>query len=552
MSRRLMVSCVLLALAAGCGSSHSPECAFNSDCATGRYCSATGSCTADCTGDSECATMVGPGATCSSFGQCLAPPDAGPLPDAGEEDAGMSTDAGPRDGGPVDAGTDAGPPPEVCTPSTPGAVPTDENGDGVIDEGCPWYFGEPQFVTTFGVPVTAPTWAVIPGLLAAVSHDSLRMYYTGLSSSSRLYVASRVSADLPFTGGREIAVETAPNAQRAALSPDELEVFMQAGTSTILRATRATTSVDFGPPTVVIDPATIPLVGGAPCSSANDPFLSSDGLELVFTAACTGGWTLHSARRASLSAPFGTPTLLVTNAPPGPMVEPTLSPDEHTIFFTNQAVGSMYRAQRADVTDSTFTGATELPSLRPAASLTLVPGTREAYFNSGRDWSATGLWRVQVCRDAPCTPDFVACDTGVRSPDGLHCYFPGPSASGTYTDGRFGCASVGGHLPTVTSEAERALLWSRWGAGAGTYVWLAGTDEGHEGVWRWDWLDRVSVEEPFVFAPWGPGQPDNYRGNDAAGENLLHLNGDLAGAFNDIHAAFSTAYVCERELWPTW
>ena len=33
-------------------------------------------------------------------------------------------------------GSDATPTTEICTPSTPGASPSDEDGDGVIDEDC--------------------------------------------------------------------------------------------------------------------------------------------------------------------------------------------------------------------------------------------------------------------------------------------------------------------------------------------------------------------------------------------------------------------------------
>jgi hypothetical protein len=41
-------------------------------------------------------------------------------------------------------------------------------------------------------------------------------------------------------------------------------------------------------------------------------------------------------------------------------------------------------------------------------------------------------------------------------------------------------------------------------------------------------------------------------GVDASGENYLHLHGLWNGAFNDVYPAFTSAYVCEREIWPSW
>ena len=42
---------------------------------------------------------------------------------------------------PADAAT-----PEVCTPSAIGSTPADEDGDGAVDEGCPWHFGTPHWM----------------------------------------------------------------------------------------------------------------------------------------------------------------------------------------------------------------------------------------------------------------------------------------------------------------------------------------------------------------------------------------------------------------------
>ena len=550
---------VLAACAAACGSSHSTVCTFNSDCAAGRYCTAAGSCTADCSADTECVTSLGAGAICTSFGMCVGAPDAGIEVDGGQ-DGGTATDGGRRDGGPLDAGADAGPPPESCTRSTPGSVAVDEDGDGEIDEGCPWHFGEPQPVFSLPCPAAG-------GLVESprLSVDGLRLFartwIAGATPAGHPAVASRASLDAPF--GPPVALDYIPGSEVGVSSFDlddaELEMWAQVGTSTgqdLAVARRTSTTASFGPLmplTVLNDPA------------ANDhhPYLRSDGLELLFASSRSGVPLLYRTTRAAVAADFGAPELLAIESPT-PLADlgcASLSSDGLTLFFCRGGVGNarLFLTHRTSRDSARFGPAQELAELNSATGHTIFAtvheSTREVFFVSNRDWApgvGGGVWRAEICRDGPCVNAYVPCDTGVRSPDGLHCYFPGPTLAGTNAEARFACASSGGHLPTVTSEAERALLWSRWGGGPGVYLWLAGTDEGHEGTWRWDWTDRVSPEEPWVFARWGGSEPNNYTGFDLMGENFLELNGDLAGLLNDRHGGFSGAYACEREVWPTW
>jgi len=87
----------LAGLLVGCGESGDDGCTSNTDCPTGQYCGAAGSCTFDCTTDTDCAA-----GTCNSIGKCVPlPPDSGsPVK---------------FDGGPI--WPDWGTPPPSCGPS---------------------------------------------------------------------------------------------------------------------------------------------------------------------------------------------------------------------------------------------------------------------------------------------------------------------------------------------------------------------------------------------------------------------------------------------------
>jgi len=79
------------------------------------------------------------------------------------------------------------------------------------------------------------------------------------------------------------------------------------------------------------------------------------------------------------------------------------------------------------------------------------------------------------------------------------------------------CASLGGHLATITSQAENDWIQSSFG----TEVWLGGTDEAQEGTWKW-----ITGEE-WSYSNWYSGEPNDYRG----GEDYLQQYVD--GTWND-------------------
>jgi hypothetical protein len=76
-----------------------------------------------------------------------------------------------------------------------------------------------------------------------------------------------------------------------------------------------------------------------------------------------------------------------------------------------------------------------------------------------------------------------------------------------WTDAKAYCSGLDGHLATLTSQAENDWVWNNLGVN-GIDIWLGGTDEAHEGFWTW------VTGEPWGYANWSPGQPDNSGGSE--------------------------------------
>lgn len=71
----------------------------------------------------------------------------------------------------------------------------------------------------------------------------------------------------------------------------------------------------------------------------------------------------------------------------------------------------------------------------------------------------------------------------------------------TWQQGRLAALSIGGHLATIASESENALVYSvLQGINRAD---IGFTDEASEGVWRW------VTSEPTTFLKWAAGEPNN-------------------------------------------
>jgi RNA polymerase sigma factor (sigma-70 family) len=118
-------------------------------------------------------------------------------------------------------------------------------------------------------------------------------------------------------------------------------------------------------------------------------------------------------------------------------------------------------------------------------------------------------------------------------------------SSVTWHEARDFCEEAGGHLVTVTSMREQEFIAGMLADYNGTRIWLGGTDEEEEGVWRW------VTGEPWEFEFWAPGEPNN----DFGTEHYLgiwwndHRNVDGPGNWNDFNSRLTASFICE---WPDY
>lgn len=97
----------------------------------------------------------------------------------------------------------------------------------------------------------------------------------------------------------------------------------------------------------------------------------------------------------------------------------------------------------------------------------------------------------------------------------------------TWKEAQEFCEKAGGHLATVTSYRESAVIRQLLENGAWGEYWLGATDEAWEGKWNW------VTGEDFAWTDWNSGQPDNYSGNDEGEENYLTVGSSFSYQWND-------------------
>jgi cysteine-rich repeat protein len=96
------------------------------------------------------------------------------------------------------------------------------------------------------------------------------------------------------------------------------------------------------------------------------------------------------------------------------------------------------------------------------------------------------------------------------------------------------CSTQGGHLASLTSAAEAALLQPS--LQAGQRLWIGATDLPEEGSFAW------LTGEPFAYQPFAAGQPD--------GDGDCLVVDAATGTWSDTGcelAAFATGFICEIE-----
>ena len=97
----------------------------------------------------------------------------------------------------------------------------------------------------------------------------------------------------------------------------------------------------------------------------------------------------------------------------------------------------------------------------------------------------------------------------------------------------------GGHLATITSEAEWAEICRLFTPGELTGTWLGATDEESEGHWEW------VTGEPFAFSRWSAGEPNNAGGE----EHYLGFRYTPSPSWNDFSDPnwYMTKYLLEYD-----
>ena len=120
---------------------------------------------------------------------------------------------------------------------------------------------------------------------------------------------------------------------------------------------------------------------------------------------------------------------------------------------------------------------------------------------------------------------------------------------GTWLQARVSTESKGGHLATITSNAENMYIWSQLQVSPyNTCFAMLGASQDRQasdysepsGAWRW------VTGEPFSFTAWFAGEPNNGHGSQI-GEDYLYFRGyECNDQWNDLpNDCFEHTYIIE-------
>jgi Tol biopolymer transport system component len=165
-----------------------------------------------------------------------------------------------------------------------------------------------------------------------VTSDNLRMYYSGPGWT--LKMTQRNSVTDPWTAGTGIIeLNSGRSLATPSVSSDELTIVFVGGNPTgdahgadLYMATRANKTSPFG--------NIIPLVNANSSYMDIDPFVSPDGLSLYFTSSRSGMGQLYESTRNSLTDSFGVAQAVsFINKPNLQMGGASLSNDGQALYF---------------------------------------------------------------------------------------------------------------------------------------------------------------------------------------------------------------------------
>jgi hypothetical protein len=170
-------------------------------------------------------------------------------------------------------------------------------------------------------------------------------FYSLRSGNADLYVATRASAADPFSAAAPIAeLSTSAYESGPTVTGDQLHlVFTRDGAPehVLYESVRATVADPWGAPAAL---SALHVAG----QNERDPFISADGLRLMFVRGASGSYQAFEATRTSIGDAFGS---AAAHAELGAVQSPTLSADGLEILFAStRAPGAggedLWRARR--------------------------------------------------------------------------------------------------------------------------------------------------------------------------------------------------------------
>lgn len=258
-----------------------------------------------------------------------------------------------------------------------------DGGDGdsgdTSDAGpCTW--------SAFSMP-TRLQGAILSGFddwMATPTLGETRLYFHSYrTTNSDLYVATRPTPADQFGTPTVIGeLMTIDDQWTPTLTEDALVILYgdgELGPLHLKIATRGNTDQPFGAP---ID---VPVIGGTAVQQDKSPFLSPDGLRVMFTSNRSGQDEIYESTRLSRSANFSLPVKLDLGA--GFARDNTASADGLEVFFISDRPGSLaldvWTARRPAIGQpfSTPTRVPELSSSRDDTGVRLSVDGRTMYLN---------------------------------------------------------------------------------------------------------------------------------------------------------------------------
>jgi cysteine-rich repeat protein len=126
-----------------------------------------------------------------------------------------------------------------------------------------------------------------------------------------------------------------------------------------------------------------------------------------------------------------------------------------------------------------------------------------------------------------------------------NCYVSFDGEQTTWAAAETSCLGIGGHLVTITSAAEDAVVLAAQNPAEDP--WIGATDDANDTDSVFDWV----TDELFGYTHYAAGQPDDDFGTGGNGECLHILNG--LGEWNDTNCnfvGFVVGRICEVEKTP--